>query len=159
MPDLRGNESDWLAVILRDTADAIIVHDLAGVIVRWNRAAADMYGYSEDAAVGMSMFRLVPPHLAESYRQLLARLAAGESGIRLQTQRLTADGRQLDVELTLSPISKREGRPAIVSIDRDISDRIIAEAQAQRLAAVLRSSSDAITLQTTDGIITASSSR
>jgi PAS domain S-box-containing protein len=41
--------------ILDSAADAIICADHAGAIIRWNRAATALFGYSAEEAVGQSV--------------------------------------------------------------------------------------------------------
>ncbi len=43
--------------ILASIADAVIFADDAGTIRRWNRAAADLFGYSPPEALGQSQER------------------------------------------------------------------------------------------------------
>jgi two-component system CheB/CheR fusion protein len=49
-----------LAVVLKDSNDAINVHDLQGNIIAWNRGAEKMYGYTEAEAVEMNIDQIVP---------------------------------------------------------------------------------------------------
>ena len=50
-----------LAVILKDSNDAITVLDLKGEILAWNKGAEKMYGYTEEEALKMNISQLIPP--------------------------------------------------------------------------------------------------
>jgi two-component system CheB/CheR fusion protein len=49
-----------LAVIVRDSNDAVTMHDFAGNILAWNRGAQRLYGYSESEALAMNILDMVP---------------------------------------------------------------------------------------------------
>ena len=51
-----------LAVVLKDSNDAITVHDLQGNVIAWNRGAETMYGYTEAEALEMNIAQIVPPY-------------------------------------------------------------------------------------------------
>ena len=66
----------------------------------------------------------MPAARIAAYRAQLARLAAGEQITTLETQRVTKDGRTLDVWLTLTALSDDTGRPvAVATTERDITSR------------------------------------
>ena len=54
--------------ILASFADAVIYADDAGTIRRWNRAAADLFGYSAAEALGQSLDLIIPEHLRNARR-------------------------------------------------------------------------------------------
>ena len=54
--------------ILASIADAVIYADDAGTIRRWNRAAADLFGYSAAEALGQSLDLIIPEHLRDARR-------------------------------------------------------------------------------------------
>jgi PAS domain S-box-containing protein/diguanylate cyclase (GGDEF)-like protein/putative nucleotidyltransferase with HDIG domain len=122
-----------LEALLGGTDDAVFTLDRQGRITSWNRAAAELYGHSEDEAVGRPLGMLVPPNRAGEERALHARVMAGEQVRREETQHAGADGRLIDVRLTLSPVHDAIGRVVEASaIVRDVSDRKRAERDRQR---------------------------
>ncbi|HCE46025.1 MAG TPA: hypothetical protein DET40_20970 [Lentisphaeria bacterium] len=50
-----------LAIVLRDSHDAITVQDLHGKITAWNRGAEKMYGFTEVEALEMNVAQITPP--------------------------------------------------------------------------------------------------
>ena len=113
-----------LAAIVHSTQDVVIGLDLDLRITHWNTAAEQLYGYSVKEMVGQTLAPIVPDDYRDELDTQLARLLAGEAVGRLETERLTKDGRRIEVAVTLSPITDRGGRLLGVSvIGRDITAR------------------------------------
>jgi two-component system, chemotaxis family, CheB/CheR fusion protein len=113
-----------LAAVLRDSNDAVLVHDLDGQISAWNRGAEQMYGYTEAEAVGMNLRNIVPEGLREQALSHINSLISGEHIDSLETQRLTKDGRTLDVWLNATWLTDESGnRVAVATTERDITER------------------------------------
>jgi PAS domain S-box-containing protein len=123
-----------LAAIVESSNDAIIGKTLDGRITTWNRAAQEMFGYSAAEAIGCRAQMLVPPAREAEETGNLARLARGEPVPAFDTQRLTRDGRLIDVSLSMSPVRDAQGRiVGAAEIVRDITPLKQAE-QARLLA-------------------------
>jgi PAS domain S-box-containing protein len=121
-------ERSRLAAIVESSDDAILGKTLDGTITSWNRAAERLYGYSVEEAVGQTVTMLVPPDRPEEVPEILQKVRRGEKVERLETVRVTRDGRHLDVSLTVSPIRNPEGEIVGAStIARDITERKRAE--------------------------------
>ncbi len=56
----KANEQLRLAVVVRDSSDAITVHDLDGRIIAWNPTAVRIYGWSEAEALLLNVRDCVP---------------------------------------------------------------------------------------------------
>jgi PAS domain S-box-containing protein len=113
-----------MATVVRDSNDAITIQDFAGRITAWNRGAELMYGYSEAEALQMSIGRLTAPGKVEEQNEFTRRLVAGEQISSFETQRVTKDGRILDVWLTVTKLIDDAGKPiGIASTERDITER------------------------------------
>lgn len=122
-----------LATVVRDSNDAITIQDYDGNIIAWNHGAELMFGYSEQEALQMTIWQLAPPDKAEEQRDFNRRLFAGESVSSFETQRLTKDGRLLDVWLTVTKMVNDEGKViGIAATERDISERKKAEFDLRR---------------------------
>jgi two-component system cell cycle sensor histidine kinase/response regulator CckA len=123
------NREAYLATIVDSSDDAIIGKDLTGNITSWNKGATDIFGYAAGDMVGTSILRLIPPERHGEERDILDRLRRGERLKHFETQRVTRDGRLIDVSITSSPI--RDASGAIVGASkvlRDVSDYKQAEA-------------------------------
>jgi two-component system, LuxR family, sensor kinase FixL len=113
-----------LAALIDSSDDAIIAKSLDGIILSWNRGAERMYGYSANEAIGRSISFLIPSDQRHEFEDILKRIRADERVAHHETQRLTKDGRALDVSLTVSPIKDADGKIlGASSIARDITER------------------------------------
>jgi PAS domain S-box-containing protein len=143
-----------LAAIVHSHQDAVLSIDLEGRITSWNPGAAFLYGYDAEEILGESVLTLVPPEERDAARTLLEQIQAGASPAPSNTQRLRKDGTLISVEITAFPVRDAQGTvTGIASVSRDMSARLTAQAERLRLAAVVRDSNDAITVQTLDGQI------
>ncbi|MEJ0085214.1 MAG: PAS domain S-box protein [Pseudomonadota bacterium] len=53
--------------ILEHISDAVIYADDTGTIMRWNPAAATLFGYSAAEALGQKLDLIIPPELREAH--------------------------------------------------------------------------------------------
>jgi len=124
-----------LATVVLDSNDAITIQDFEGRITAWNRGAELMYGYREEEALQMNIGCLTPAEREEEQKDFTRRLIAGEKITSLESQRVTKDGRILEVWLTLTKLIDDTGKPiGIASTERDITERKRAEEYIQTLA-------------------------
>ena len=49
-----------LATLVRDLADAVVIADARGTITFWNGAAAELFGWSTEEAVGQTLDLIIP---------------------------------------------------------------------------------------------------
>jgi len=146
-----SGDQRFLAAIVESTDDAVIGQDLEGRVRSWNPAAARLYGWCAEEALGRDVEELiVPPERRDEYRELLARLRAGKRE-HLETVQVSRSGRRLDVSITISPVTDERGALLGASaITRDIGERKRAE---QRLRVAVEASSDAMVIAGEDGRI------
>jgi PAS domain S-box-containing protein len=124
------------AAMLQSALDAIITINGQGIVVEWNPAAEQIFGYSRAEAVGQEMATLIlPPALREAHRRGLARyLQTGEGpvlGKRLELTARRKDGSEFPVEIAIVRIAV-DGPPLFTGYVRDISERKQVEAALQR---------------------------
>jgi PAS domain S-box-containing protein len=147
-----------MATVVRDSNDAITISDFSGQITAWNHGAEQMYGYSEAEALQMSIWRITPAAKIAEKKAFIARLMAGEAITAFETQRLTKDGRVLDVWLTVTKLTDDAGKPVgIASTERDITARKRAHAaleQSERnFHNILQGSPDGMVIVDSNGLI------
>ena len=125
------------------------------MVMSWNPAAEKMFGYREGEAIGRPIADLIiPPDRQDEERDILARIARGESVEHLETERVTKDGQRVHISLTVSPIRDAAGEVIGASkVARDVGERRGSEESRARLAAIVDSSEDAIISKTLDGVI------
>jgi two-component system, cell cycle sensor histidine kinase and response regulator CckA len=139
--------TEWhiLAAIVAHSDDAIVAVDLDCRVTAFNAGAERLYGRSAAEIVGMpasEFAELVVPADAPGpdAKEVMARVAEGEQGIRFKSQRIHRDGTVKDVSVTVSPV--RDGRGEMVGISsasRDISAQKLAEErdhQSQRMVSL-----------------------
>jgi PAS domain S-box-containing protein len=107
-----------LAAIVDNSEDAIIGKDLNSIITSWNKGAERIFGYSAEEMVGTSIMRLIPLERQGEEEEILSRIKRGERYEHFDTIRVTKDGCQLHVSLSISPIKDANG-----SVCRGIQDR------------------------------------
>jgi PAS domain S-box-containing protein len=111
-----------LAAIVESSDDAIFATTVDGMILTWNPGAERLYGYSHEEVLGKHVSLL--HSRKEQEAQLMEKISKGERVSQLETVKLTKDGREIDVSLTISPILDRKGQMIGASrIARDITDR------------------------------------
>jgi len=106
-----GKAALFLAIV-SSSQDAIIGKTLDGTITSWNAAAEQLYGYTEDEALGQPTSSLLPPNRPDEIAALLAKIRQGEVIKRFNTIRRRKDGTLVEVSLTLSPIRDSDGQIA-----------------------------------------------
>jgi PAS domain S-box-containing protein len=104
-----------LSAVVTEAAVPIWTKTLDGVILSWNRAAEETFGWTSQEVVGQSVYLLIPPDLHEQERQLMDRLRRGEDVGEVRTERLARDGRRVKVLASVSAIKEPGGAISSVS--------------------------------------------
>ncbi len=147
----RATESA-LASIVRSSPDAVIAKTVDGIITAWNDGAEAVYGHTAEHMVGRSIEVTIPAEAIAVERARHARVAAGEPESGYRCVRLRADGRPMEVVMSMSPVRDTAGRViGIASISRPLSETEFAEA---RFASLLEAAPDATVCVDTRGLIT-----
>ena len=118
-------ENMRLALVAKQSTDAIMVHDLEGNISFWNPAAERLFGYKPEQIVGRSATMLTPSGLEAEVAGNLQTIRARRVVDNVETRRLTRDGRVVDVALSAAPMIDPGSGEVIGEICsmRDITDR------------------------------------
>jgi two-component system, chemotaxis family, CheB/CheR fusion protein len=129
----QNNDLLRLAVLVRDSYDAIAVLDLEGQILAWNPAAQRMYGWSETEALAMNIRSLVPAGLQEKELARVQQLIHSEILEPYNTMRIAKDGRIVEVRMIATALMNEAGEVyAIAATERAIpageSDDIVGTA-------------------------------
>ena len=138
---LKSSDIRRLAAVVIDSNDAITVQDLEGKISAWNRGAERMYGYTELEARAMNIQDTIPSAKRQEALEFIAAVAAlAPAAPSFETQRVTKDGRTLDVWLTVTVLVDEAGKPVgIATTERDITERKRAEEVRKQLITQLKS--------------------
>lgn len=155
--ELRDSEERF-RIATENIRDAfILINDEDGKVVLWNPAAAALFGYSKDEALGQPIHKLIaPPRFQEEAKAGLAHFAkTGEGPVIARTLELPArhrDGKEFLVELSLSA-TQLGGRWHAAGVIRDITERKQTEDQLRKLAQVVEQSPESIVITDRDGRI------
>ncbi|MGU3493176.1 EAL domain-containing protein [Xanthobacteraceae bacterium A53D] len=125
-------------VMLDSAIDAVVVADEAGAIIEFNRAAEAIFGYRRAEVLGRLMTdTIVPPQMFGLHGDTLGwqfeAETQGEGKRILETEARRADASTFPVEVTVSEI-RTEGRRLFAAHMRDISERLSARRELERLA-------------------------
>jgi len=118
------------AAVMQNSVDAIVVHDLQGRILAWNRGAEALYGYPESEMLGADVKTLLPPQARAAHADMVERVRSGGRTAGEEATRRRRDGALLEVSLSSSLIRDDDGKPVAVALtERDISPQKRAQAQ------------------------------
>ncbi|MFC1740268.1 nitrogen regulation protein NR(II) [Pseudomonadota bacterium] len=111
--------------LLEATVDGIIIIDQAGTVLRFNKAAEQMFGYSEAEISGNNVNRLMPePHHGHHDAYLAQYASTGQGSIigdGREVAGLKKNGETFPMFLSVGEI-KRQGAWRYVGIIRDLTD-------------------------------------
>ncbi|HEY2118634.1 MAG TPA: sigma 54-interacting transcriptional regulator [Candidatus Acidoferrum sp.] len=118
-------------------ADAMVIADSQGRILRMNSQTHTMFGHQEDQLIGQSVERLMPERYRLGHSDHRAHFMAAARrlpmGEGLVLFGLRKDGTEFPIEISLSPLETEIGI-VVISTIRDVSERKNAEEMRQRLA-------------------------
>ena len=120
-----------LATVVESSTDAIVVASPEATILTWNKGAETTYGYTAEEIVGRSILELVPDEHKKDFKQLYARILAGETLPQFESVRCRKDGRRIHVSLTYSPV--RNSRGAIIGVSGIVRDITLAKVTQEAL--------------------------
>jgi PAS domain S-box-containing protein len=152
-----------LAAIVESSEDAIVSKDLDGIIMSWNPAAEQLYGYTADEMIGRPISILFPQNRPDELSGIMGRLRRGERIKHFETTRIRKDGSTVDVSISLSPVHDAHGQiVGVAGIGREITDRRQAErerdtllirerAAREQLDTILGGVADGVVVQREDG--------
>jgi PAS domain S-box-containing protein len=134
-------------LLLEAMPDAIVIVDASGRVVRANRRAEALSGYSREELLGLPVEQLVPESLRAahvdlrtSYRDSPAvRVMGAHQDIRFRRR----DGSEFPADIALSPLTGEAGMLVVASI-RDLTERKLAERELLRAQEGFRLVVDAV---------------
>ena len=123
---------DYLKSLIDNSADAIVISDIYGIITSWNKGAEIIYGFKQDEVAG-KFLPMIPQFLIEEEKGFMEKIKQKETLRNVETIRQTKNGRLIEVSLTLSPILDSAGKVTGISgISRDISEKKMVEKELVR---------------------------
>ncbi|MFB3826658.1 MAG: PAS domain S-box protein [Bryobacteraceae bacterium] len=113
------------------TLDAVVRHsplpiwtaDLSGAVQLWNPAAERVFGWTANEVRGRRA-PMIPEEIAPLFHQWLARVAAGETLIGLESQRRRKDGSTFLASTSMSPLRDSEDAiTGVLAITADVTEQ------------------------------------
>jgi PAS domain S-box-containing protein len=142
--------------VLESAPDAIVIIDGQGRIVRLNRQAEAIFGYTREELLGEPVEILVPERFRERHREHRAAYSPQSRprpmGMGLELYGRRKDGGEFPVDITLSPMESTDGFLTI-SVIRDITSRRRTEEQLLKLSRAVEQSADLVIIADTQGRI------
>src|SRR3954454_8476734 len=100
---------DNTQLVLDAIARAVVVTDSAGTIISWNAASSDLYGWSEDEALGRPVLEVVAPALpGDPAHGALAATGRGEVW-RGDVSIVRRDGQIIRIATAVAPLVDADG--------------------------------------------------
>jgi two-component system CheB/CheR fusion protein len=106
----KANDQLRMAVVVRDSHDAVVMQDMAGRIMAWNPAAQRMYGWSEAEALELDIRELIPERLRKEDVERVQQLSLKEVLEPYRTQRIVKGGTVVEVWLTATALLDDAGK-------------------------------------------------
>jgi len=125
------NSHHKLKILFDSAADAVVIHGLDGKFLDVNKTAVDRLGYSRTELLNMSPVDIDAEHSSGLYVKRI-RQALKNEGIIFEASHVTKRGHVFPVECN-SRLCEYDGKPAVLTIARDISQRKAIEAERKQL--------------------------
>jgi putative two-component system response regulator len=150
-----------LAELLESTSDAVVGVSTSGEIIIWGEGAQRLFGYQSGEVLGEHMSLLAAPGRAEEAELFVSTLLAGRRVERVETERVTKDGRSLYVEISLAAIrGSGDATTGVLGVFRDVSRQHHAELalarSERRYESIFEALSEGVVVESSDGQVLAS---
>lgn len=111
-----------LARLIELSHEAILVWDMTGGVLLWNRGCAELFGFSESEALGADSFGLLPPRDDGPTRDELLDVLKREGAWSGELPRVAKDGREVWVDCRLELIRVGDTH-VVLETNRDVTER------------------------------------
>ncbi|MBP1910340.1 PAS domain S-box protein [Methanolobus bombayensis] len=152
---LQASESKF-RILFENAADAILIFDFDCNVIDANSVASDLLDYSMDELLGLSRDDLVAPEFHGVCNERVADIMENKSN-RFEITYMKKDGSYVPVEMGVRVI-EYDGKPALLSNVRDISERKLAEKELResehKFRLLAENANDVIWTMTKDGKFT-----
>ncbi len=146
-PSASQEELERLRAVFDLSGDAIFILDGDGRILDVNQVVCERYGYTRNEMLRRHVGDLNTPEHAPHYASQMAKLRC-EGAFFFETVHQAKDGRRIPTEIN-SRLIRGGGSTFIISICRDITERVKAEEELRRSSSLLAGTLDS----TADGIL------
>jgi PAS domain S-box-containing protein len=120
---------DQLPALIEASPDPVLAVDADGRVTHWNRHARAAFGWAREQIAGRSIVTtIVAPRHRERIEHLLAELTAargvlpGPDGYTTRLVAVHRDGRQIPLEMSLSPVTLAGSSASLVAFCREVTE-------------------------------------
>lgn len=125
---------NYLATVVKQSNDAIYIYNHEGRIISWNDGAEKIYGYSENEALKMKIWNIIPTYMENEMGAILNDILEGNKVQFLESKRITKHGKLIDVLFSAAVIIDAGiDLKSIAITERDITEQKIADEQIRQL--------------------------
>jgi PAS domain S-box-containing protein len=119
---------NYVAAIVKQSSDAIYIHDQEGRIISWNEGAERIYGYTEREALNMKIWNIIPEYIQPETQEMVHKIMEGTKIKDQETKRITKRGQIVDVLFSASIIiDSSDQQKSIAITERDVTQQKIAD--------------------------------
>ncbi|OQP44914.1 hypothetical protein A4R26_32480 [Niastella populi] len=130
---------NYLATVVKQSNEAIYLHNPDGRIISWNKGAERIYGFSEGEALNMKIWNIVPEYLLAETQEVVNDVFGGAEIQSLQTKRITKRGKIIDVLFSASVmVDANNNLKSIAITEIDITEQKQADEKIKQLNADLQ---------------------
>jgi len=144
--------------LFEQSNDAVFIISLQGEYLQVNQRAANLFGYSREELVRLSIYDLIVPEQRRHADTIFQRLLQGEPISPYERIFQHRDGHPIITEINIELVRDVDGSPIhLQSVIRDISDRIHMQntlrENEQRFRSLIQQSKDGVTLVNENGLV------
>ena len=144
-------------MVFNNVADGIVIHDFSGHYLEANRIFCERLGYSREELLRLSPADIHDPEGAAQFSEH-ARELKEKGQLTCEMTYINKDGRKIPVEVSARLI-EYQGKPATLSVIRDISERIATKealrSSAETARALLNATTESAILMDVTGTVLA----
>jgi len=132
-----------MAALMNQTGDAI-VSSKNEIIQTWNKGAEEIYGYTQEEAVGKNVYSIIRSKMNAAGLKEFATTIESTGKWDGEVIHTNKKGDSIDLLVSITKIDDKNSNTFFVSISKDISQKKKDEEKIKHLASVIQSTNDAI---------------
>jgi len=122
--------------IVENSGDAIVLSDRDGKIRIWNRGAEQIFGFTEEEAIGASLDIIIPEKIRERHWEGYGKtMKSGETKYGdsiLSVPAQTKSGERISVDFTVILVTEGGSVSGVAAIMRDVTEKFQMERELQK---------------------------
>ncbi|MBI1769729.1 MAG: PAS domain S-box protein [Bacteroidetes bacterium] len=131
--------TNYLATTVKQSNDAVYIHNSEGKIISWNEGAERIYGYKESEALKMKIWNIIPEYMLPETQQIFNQIIEGKKVEFQETKRVTKHGKIIDVLFSASVIiDSSDQQKSITITEKDVTQQKLADEKILQLNAHLQ---------------------